>query len=233
MYAQANQGVIPRDYGYPGANKTVSLGSPTLLVPERFSPYVSGRRLPLIPRAEDPAYISGPQKAPRDQMLARIFIKMDVLQCPSFPAWAGIDDPLIPPPVVPSTAYDYVVNAFPMDKTLLDKNGNRVTDKVTYSKLDRVRLPGKLFYLLDGNKTLQPDRFEFHDMHGPMGEEYRHLWWGSDPRMANDNRHDGRVNALCFDTHVDSPVIKNVTLAQFSVRPLYDASKAENRPPGK
>ncbi|MBI4578491.1 MAG: prepilin-type N-terminal cleavage/methylation domain-containing protein [Planctomycetes bacterium] len=228
MYAQVYRGVIPRDYEYV---KNHTEKNPMLLVPERFSPYLGGPRLPLVPRDLDPPSVTtASDRKIRDQVMARIFIKMDMMQCPSFPPWPG--DPFNTDPlVVPESAYDYVVNAFVMDKALLDKNGHRVTDKTNFSKLDKVPLPAKLVYLIDANKTAWPDKFEFRDMFGPAAEEIRHLWWGSDPRMINDNRHDGRANGLFHDGHVESPLIRSVNLGFFTVSSLYDLSAPANRPP--
>ena len=209
-YAQDNKGWIPRDYNYPGANKAVTQKNPMLLVPERFSLYLGGSRPPLIPPDKEAT------TAVRDRELAKVFARMKILQCPSFPPWEGTSDP---PPVVSSQAYDYVVNAFQLERTYVPLGG-----KPQASQLDKTPVPGQLFYLVDGNKDLQPDMYLYHDMF--LSES---LWWGTNPRMVDDQRHGGRVNGLFFDGHVYRPLIRAVTISFFT--PYLDPTDPNNRPP--
>jgi prepilin-type N-terminal cleavage/methylation domain-containing protein/prepilin-type processing-associated H-X9-DG protein len=230
FYANDNQNKIPRHYTLPPTDKTVSARNPALLVPELFSRYIGGPKGALIPRGLDPVNIVGADKKTRDQMLARIFIKMDVLQCPSFPPWPGDDQPH----VVSEQAYDYVVNAFVMDREYF-VDGGRVTDNADYSKLDLVPQPGRIFYLLDGNRNLQPDLFTDHDMYGygtsKVHQETLYLWYGASPRMIDDDRHAKRANGVFHDGHVGSPTIRSVDLTFFSAWPFYDVSNPDYKPP--
>jgi prepilin-type N-terminal cleavage/methylation domain-containing protein/prepilin-type processing-associated H-X9-DG protein len=217
-YASENRGMVPADYELPGNNKTIGRQFPVLLVPERFSPYVGGRKLPLIPRDEDPVYFTGVPKPPRDEKLAKVFAQMEVLQCPSFP--------------VPEQAYDYVVNAFEQDKALASQ-----TDKEPTNKLDGVRLPSRIFYLLDGNKTLPcpgttgTHDYNYHEVFGRLdANKYPiDLWWGTVPRMIDDNRHNERANGVYFDGHGESPRIRTITISSFT--PHRDPSDPRNQPP--
>jgi len=217
-YANENKGIVPADYELPGNNKTIGNQFPVLLVPERFSPHIGGPRLPLIPRDQDPVYFTGVPKPPRDEKLARFFAKMEVIQCPSFP--------------VAEQAYDYVVNACTQDRNLASQ-----TDKEPVNRLDIVRLPSRIFYLLDGNKNLPcPGTtgtydYNYHEVFGRLdANKYPiDLWWGTVPRMIDDNRHNERANSVYFDGHGESPRIRSITISSFT--PHRDPTDPRNRPP--
>ncbi|UCD28561.1 MAG: prepilin-type N-terminal cleavage/methylation domain-containing protein [Planctomycetota bacterium] len=217
QYAEENKGYIPREYTHL-PNRL------SMLIPERFSRYLGGPRYPLIPREIDPHNTSQveDERAKRDAMLAPIFARMEVLQCPSFPKGRDLYAlPLENREVVDEQPYDYAVNAFQLDKALaLDtkKRNQRST------KLDEIPYPGQLAYLVDANRNLQWTLFNKHDIWSVEA-----FWWGSNPRMIDDKRHGERANMLFFDSHVEDPRIKSIGISLFT--PYLDSDDPSNRPP--
>ncbi|UCD28563.1 MAG: prepilin-type N-terminal cleavage/methylation domain-containing protein [Planctomycetota bacterium] len=213
QYAQENKGFIPRDY---------QVQNNALLVPDRFSRYLGEPRYPLIPRDQDPAYIAQGEEniQKRDEMLAPIFARMEMLQCPSFPKDRGRNAlPLSTDVVIDDQPYDYVVNAFQIERGASYKGG-----KPEVTKLDKIRNSGKLIYLTEANRALQWAIFRYHDIW-----HVENLWWSSNSRMIDDNRHNWRTNALFFDSHVESPRIKSVKISMFT--PLLDPNDPQHQPP--
>jgi len=120
------------------------------------------------------------------------------LQCPDFP---NPDQPL-----------DFVVNAFrsPYPHTTDDGGGQHgsgpmaeapISDvtNIVYDRLNRLRgSPARWIYITEAHKDLPTTTVGLSDLF------YTHqLPLGSFPRIADDLRHPGGINALFFDGHVD------------------------------
>jgi prepilin-type N-terminal cleavage/methylation domain-containing protein/prepilin-type processing-associated H-X9-DG protein len=219
MYSQENRGVVLRGYWYG----TLSL------LPERIAPIIGGPKAPLIQVNEDPALVTTLGKPEdRDKLLAPIFAKMPILQCPTFP------DTTKPPvvnskgQVVSQQPYDYVVNDFEFDKSRASKKQSSTAGVAKFTKLDRIPSPGRLVHVTEANRNRDIAFFGKHDIYEPD----QHLWWGTDPRMITDGRHaatgkvtmttkgaasfPGRANFLFFDGHRDARLIRSIRINDFT-----------------
>lgn len=128
-------------------------------------------------------------------------------QCPDFPT---------PDPGKASQAVCYVVSSFVNPYTQKNLNqdpgaspvpgasyqsvAQNAADVETFFKLDKLVKttgPARFVYLTEAHSSLPTDDLSFHDcFYSSM------LPLGSAPRMANDQRHPGGINALFFDSHV-------------------------------
>ncbi len=139
--------------------------------------------------------------------LLDILAQFRLFQCPDFPP--SEDDSQL------EVVLDYVVNAFvspyPEENVAADSpgggspgDGYQSTDgeRTTWFNLDKFdtyKGPADMVYLIEAHGSLPPDDLTFHDTF--FGSQ---LPLGAFPRMANDGRHPGGVNALFFDGHVSN-----------------------------
>lgn len=112
---------------------------------------------------------------------------------------------------------DYAVNAFPFPYTQrnvdsdLDGGGQGGdgsdggdqgnADRTTFFKTDKLlrRPPADVIFLIEAHADLPTRDLSLHDLFFTS-----QLPFGGGPRMANDQRHPGGVNALFFDGHADT-----------------------------
>lgn len=124
-----------------------------------------------------------------------------VVQCPSFP--------------VEEQALDFVVNALniPLLPTdMVDPGEPATDDDVTdaqtdlnplFTRVSSIERPAELAYILEASARIPTD---LNDNRGPWGNFHdvfsvRHLPFGANPRIANDDRHPAGTNVLFFDAH--------------------------------
>lgn len=211
MYAQTNNGIVLRGYWY----------SSLMLLPERVAPWIGGPKAPLIPRDEDPAVTGVGKAEDRDKLLAPIFARIQVLQCPSFPETAKPPVTNSRGQVITQQPYDYAVNDFEFDKSRAKKKESSTVGGPT--RQERIRQPARLVHVTEANRNRDLAFFGKHDMFEPE----LHMWWGTDPRMTTDDRHaggggssqggfSGKANCLFFDSHIESRMIKTLRMSDFS-----------------
>ena len=127
----------------------------------------------------------------RDSVMAEEFREIAVYQCPVFP--------------VDESALDYVSSSW--------VTGN---DDSPLLKVNRVRRPAEIVYLIEANANRFPTQFWEHDV------------WKADQlpldaagakqmtaRVMNDERHRGRVNILYFDGHAGTKHYREVAARDF------------------
>ncbi len=131
----------------------------------------------------------------------------ETLQCPSFPN--------------PEQHLDFVVSSFPMPYPLSsinrDGNGGRRgrraqgqpdLDAVVFFRLTDFTgaiSPGDKIYITEAHERLPDTTFNLHDLFYTS-----QLPLGAFPRISNDRRHPGGINALFFDGHVETLGIKRL-----------------------
>ncbi len=143
----------------------------------------------------------------------------EALQCPDYPDEAHVplpDEHTREPNGKPirTSLLDYVASAMPIPYTVANINydvagggdqGDRfrpehnVPDYHGVSKLDDIAAvtnPARLIFVTEASTHLRWDNFTFH--HFFLASQ---LPFGAYPRIANDQRHPGGINALFFDFH--------------------------------
>ena len=130
-----------------------------------------------------------------EEQFMRITANQPALQCPDFPTQGQ--------------RLDFVVNAFLQPYPHNDQPGSQGGApmsqgadpgiKRTFASLTRNRIDtGRLIYLTEGHRQLPTDTVQLHDLFFAT-----QLPRALHPRVANDDRHPGGINALFFDTHVE------------------------------
>lgn len=125
----------------------------------------------------------------------RVLGNTEAFQCPDFPTDAQ--------------RLDYVVNAFLQPYTHSDNPGQQGDGPTpqgdgtgirrTFANLTRGRMDtSREIYLTEAHEAMPTDSVELHDLFYSS-----QLPRGSFPRVSNDKRHPGGVNAVFFDTHVE------------------------------
>ena len=123
------------------------------------------------------------------------------LQCPRFPKKKQV--------------LDYVVNAFPLPYTERNvrqdeegggETGNQSRSESRYDNVQFFKLtdfgdanPAALIYVTEAHKSLKVRDPTLHDVFFTS-----QLPFGAFPRIANDLRHPGGINALFFDGHAET-----------------------------
>jgi prepilin-type N-terminal cleavage/methylation domain-containing protein/prepilin-type processing-associated H-X9-DG protein len=143
------------------------------------------------------------------EFFREVVSKFEVFQCPSFPE--------------PDQDLDYVVSSFLMPYTraaYLQDNGRGARPgerTVTQNSADVTRSffkltsftppfgPGDKIFLTEAHRTMPSADFILHDVFFTS-----QLPFGAFPRIANDARHLGFVNALFFDGHVEAMSFKRM-----------------------
>lgn len=134
------------------------------------------------------------------QALRDICAKTKQLNCPRFPN--------------PQQSFDYVINSFriPYPRFSGDNPGNAPGEGpqssvlprsffVRRAELEKLR-PAMRVYVVEAHQSMPViarDWNQLTDVFIP-----KHLPFASEPRIANDQRHPGGMNALFFDGHVSS-----------------------------
>ena len=77
--------------------------------------------------------------------------------------------------------------------------GNEENNRRTFASLTRnITDTSRLIYLTEAHEALPTDSVELHDLFFSS-----QLPQAAFPRVSNDPRHPGGVNAVFFDTHVE------------------------------
>jgi prepilin-type N-terminal cleavage/methylation domain-containing protein/prepilin-type processing-associated H-X9-DG protein len=128
----------------------------------------------------------------RDRILGPELAQVGVYQCPAFP---DARQPL-----------DYVSNAW---------WAGVVGVSAPLINVTRMPRSGEIVYLAEAGSTLPTDSFGIHDVfdapHLPMTGNVAQRF----SRVANDNRHGGRVNLLLLDGHVDTRTFREIGRKDF------------------
>jgi len=123
----------------------------------------------------------------RDDALKIQFFRVEVYQCPEYP-----ND---------LQALDYVINGY-------NTNGTGASQKAF--KINQVKRPAEIAYLVDGSNKLSLTRYNQHDVF-----HADHLPGGAAPRALNDERHRGQINILYTDWHVAPKFWKEIKKEDF------------------
>jgi len=202
QYAEDNRDYVARSEWGGGATPWATHFAATML------PYLGydgaqGRAVELW----DP----GPPPSKRRRLL-NACRNMELYQCPSFP--------------VEEQALDYVVSGFniplrPSDITdpgqptnsndVRDQQTNRIPTFSRRSEIDPYR-PGGLIYVTEASARIPPD---INDSNGSWGNYHdvfspTHIPFGSNSRVASDQRHPAGINALLFDSHAETMSLTQV-----------------------
>src|SRR5262249_8904542 len=147
--ANGNRGFIPRDYGYTQGLYVASGGTWHVCAPEVMSPYLGGPKLPLVPQSKDPFVLKDPNAltnadSVRDQYLAPVFLRMNMLQCPNFP---NTQPPVLLPTgqVLSEQPLDYITNGYILD-------GASSADGGGLTHLEKIPMPSRLIYITEANQ---------------------------------------------------------------------------------
>ncbi len=142
--------------------------------------------------------ITGIYREFNPRLVVPILREIEVFQCPSFPE--------------PDQALDYLSSAFPMPYTAknirldVTGGGNRgrqsegqrqdLSDYEKFFSLSRFAKhnPSRFIYITEAHESLPTFRLSMHDMWFTS-----QLPFGAFPRISNDTRHPGGVNAMFFD----------------------------------
>lgn len=180
----------------------------------------------LLPGLGYSDHVTGLWDQNNPRKLQRACRAFELFQCPSFPEQ--------------SQALDYNVNAMRIPRSLNNIDGaGRSGDgdlpdsdpqSVKFSKMSEFDpfQPGDLIHITELNARIPTSTSDgnapwgnFHDFFMP-----RHIPFGSSPRISNDNRHPGGVNALFFDGHATTlsfsqidpgwPLLDEVRLRHFA-----------------
>ncbi len=215
LYAADYNGFVPREYTPESA--VVMRGEQfTGLVPEVCADYLLTGKYPLLPKALDPAAngtLDNSNRTYRDRLLAALFQKMPVIQCPSFPAidkskYFDTKHPITGEAItIREQTYDYVVNGWEFKEVKGGKFGDTNTsmaffqaDFVGATNLTKIPDPMSTVYLTEADRTRPIMQFDLHDIWAA-----KHLWNGPSPRVCSDrNRHLTKVNANFFDGHAEA-----------------------------
>ena len=199
-YADRHSGFVPRDY-WPGE---IHANPPHVLLPEVTSGALGGPEYPLLPPDKDSTSHG------RDQYLAAIFINMEVLQCPSYPAEGRrvtVTHPETEEDVELTTQpYAYATNGMPLD--IVEGSRERAV-----APLDWFPRPSGTVYVTEAHKDLPWDRFGIHDV---LGEG--HLWdQGSGARMISedDDRHGGKLTLTFLDGSAKAMNFEDLNIRMF------------------
>lgn len=143
------------------------------------------------------------------EFFREVVSKFEVLQCPSFPN--------------PEQDLDFVVSSFlmPYTRDVFNRDngrglppGNRtvgqISNNATQAFFDITKFapplsPGDKIYITEAHETMLVDDFVLHDVFFTS-----QLPFGAFPRIANDNRHLNKINALFFDGHVEAMSFKRM-----------------------
>ncbi len=145
----------------------------------------------------------GPLARGARMRLSSLLATYPFFQCPSFPN--------------PDQTLDYVVNAylFPLPATIADDPGQQTDDgpdpqntgpgqshEATATPITHIdsRPAGRYIYITEAHAQMPTSQQwwgRLHDVFLPWN-----LPFGNHPRIANDQRHPGGLNALYFDGHV-------------------------------
>ena len=203
-YADRHGGFIPRDYWPP----EIHHNPPHVLLPEVASEALGGPSYPLIPPHLDSTSHS------RDEYLAAVFIDMEVIQCPSYPA-EGRSVTVTHPQTNESVElrtqpYAYATNGMPLDPL----PGRR---ERAVGLLDWFPRPSSTVYATEAHRDLRWDRFGTHDVLSTS-----HLWdRGGSARMIgeDDDRHGGRLTMTFVDGSARSMYFEDLSVELFDPNP--------------
>ncbi len=152
-----------------------------------------------------------PPQRTSQEFFREVVSKFEVLQCPSFPN--------------PEQDLDFVVSSFlmPYTRDVFNRdNGrglppgpnSRTTQqnsfRATQAFFDITKFapplsPGDKIYITEAHETMPTADFILHDVFFTS-----QLPFGAFPRIANDDRHLNRINALFFDGHVEAMSFKRM-----------------------
>ena len=141
--------------------------------------------------------------------------KFRQFQCPDFP----IVEPSKPPQSVCYTVTSFVnpystnnlgmdPGAQPLPGASYSASNQTAADVETFYKLDKLNVTtnaSRFVYLTEAHSSLPTDDLSYHDCFLSS-----HLPLGTAPRMSNDQRHPGGINALFFDFHAANLPIKRL-----------------------
>ena len=210
-YLHDHDNRIPRDYWY-GNELKGPFGGPGQsedkhgLWAEEIFPYISGRPWPVIPSHLETWNSS------RDKYLAALFAETPLYQCPQMPPHPSLSKvtvthPYTGDPVVLTEApLDYAINA--MRFRQYPSNVSSPRHPVT-----EISEPSKIIYITEANTRQSWTHFGTSDIF-----RKNHLWNGSSPRMANDNRHGDKIGCVFFDCHAELVELETIGIDDFVPR---------------
>ncbi len=199
LYAENNTGWIPRGImGYTTAEGSDEFGTYATAILREM-----GYTGHIPPRDE----IQQPELIP-------VFLSIPQYQCPDFP-----DERQALDFVANATGIPYTQGAIDYD-TALEWNPEGAFqgedgDSTGYTGLSKIEEIGNvtstaaLIYVTEGHKSLteggNKDEFRFHHFFLTSM-----LPFGGNPRIGNDQRHPGGLNALFFDSHAETMPLKSI-----------------------
>ena len=214
LYGEDNKGFVPR--GIQG----ISRGDEYAIFPSAILPYIGwdGTDLKLWGQ---------PQARKKMRKLNEICREIPQYHCPDYPHGAGKGTVIDQPPDE-TNPFDYVASAFPIpyspasieldlgNEGLLEWNVDdgeyqweSAGDPQTYKEASQIASfpaqanPARLIYLTEAHVSL-PWGVDRHGMRFHTCFMARQLPFAGTPRIANDQRHPGGINACFFDGHAET-----------------------------
>src|SRR5688572_11397434 len=182
QYANENKGFVPRDYHHTQKGH--------ILWAEAFGKYLMNNWADVVPNP--------PYSAARDAELRKLFKRIEVYQCPSFPN--------------EQQDLDYITNAFPISTRV-----DWTAEAEPAINITQVKRAGEMVYMTEASNNVarQPvDNYEWHDVwvraHLPAHQPNK-----NERRMIDDDRHRKMANVLYLDGHVDAKAFMDLKEEDF------------------
>jgi prepilin-type N-terminal cleavage/methylation domain-containing protein/prepilin-type processing-associated H-X9-DG protein len=191
QYANANKGKVPRDYNYGAQYK-----SGHILWAEAFASYFNVDVPPNLP-----------DTAARDPILAPVFLKIRMYQCPAKPR--------------ESQPFSYGTSSWVMesDDGVTLPVGAGIPEAQPMINIVKQRYAGQIVYMTEVHQRLPDDNFDQYDIkdhnclpYDPPGVKNTNT---GALRMMDDNRHRGMVNLLYLDGHAISKNLSETSKYDF------------------
>ena len=171
QYANENKGFVPRDYHHTQYGH--------ILWAEAFGKYLLNNWADVVPPP--------PNGVARDGELRKLFRRIEIYQCPSFPN--------------PDQDLDYITNAFPLSTRV-----DWTAEAEPAINITQIKRAAEMVYMTEAanNTITQPvDQYPQHDVwlkeHLPAHQPDK-----TKRRMIDDDRHRKMANVLYLDGHVDA-----------------------------
>ena len=145
----------------------------------------------------------------RDKYLAALFQERDIFQCHNMPPTSRNAVSV----THPQTGESVRIEQQPLDYAVNAINPFNPGQSGHSSSLSAIRKPSEVLYLTEAFQNARIDWFGQHDVFHP-----NHTWWGRAPRMATDDRHQGRLACSFSDGHAEIRRYEDIRAENFGLQ---------------